>query len=105
MSFELQEEFVQVRRVDLTALVSEVKMLKDKIETNTLDSQLDLLCGSSRMVTSAVVCKIFGWSTSTFNRRLVDEFNPIPMTKDGKGWVMSREVFTKYYNETFNPKN
>ena len=105
MSFELQEEFVQVRRVDLSALVSEMKLLKDKIEANTLNSQLDLLCGASRMVNSTVVCKILGWSTSTFNRRLVDEFNPIPMTKDGKGWVMSREVFTQYYNENFNPQN
>jgi len=105
MSIELQEEFVQVRRVDLLALVREVKMLKDKIETNTLDAQLDLLCGASRMLTSTVVCKIFGWSRATFNRRLIDELNPIPMTKDGRDWVISREVFTNYYNETFNPQN
>lgn len=105
MSFELQEEFVQVRRVDLSALVREVESLKNKIEANTLDSQLDLLCGASRMLTSAVVCKILGWSRPTFDRRLIDENNPIPMTKDGKVWVMSREAFTKYYNETYNPQN
>eukprot|EP01029_Cantina_marsupialis_P000908 TRINITY_DN10717_c0_g9_i1.p1 TRINITY_DN10717_c0_g9~~TRINITY_DN10717_c0_g9_i1.p1 ORF type:complete len:106 (+),score=11.25 TRINITY_DN10717_c0_g9_i1:380-697(+) len=105
MELELPEEFVQVRRIDLSALVKEVKQLKDKIETNTLDAQLDLLCGASRMLTSTVVCKILGWSRATFNRRLLDEFNPIPMTKDGRDWVISREVFTIYYNETFNPQS
>lgn len=104
MDLELKEEFVQVRRIDILALVSEFKELKDKIEANTLDYQLDQLCGASRMVNTPVVCKILGWSRSTFNRRLVDEVNPIPMTKDGRDWVMSREVFTKYYNETYNPQ-
>ena len=104
MDLELHEEYVQVRRIDLLDLVKEVKQLKDKIETNTLDAQLDLFCGASRMLTSKVVCKMFGWSRATFSRRLVDEVNPIPMTKDGRDWVMSREVFTKYYNETFNPQ-
>ena len=86
------------------AVAVAIKPYLEDVKKRSFEEKLTDLMGSNPMVTSSVVMKMTGWSRPTFNRRLVDDVNPIPMTKDGKGWVMNREVFIKYYNETFHPQ-
>lgn len=100
---EITEEKVIVSRASLDALVCEVIAMRKDIKSLKLDSKLDALC-KGEMVTGVAVRKIMNWSPYQFTRRLQDENNPIPMTYDGKGYVMPRAEFIKYYDEMVNLK-
>ena len=98
----LQSDQVIVNRVQLDALVEEVRKLSKKITRGTIDAKLDVLCDGN-VVTSKVVKRIMGWSENTFQRRLNSETNPIPMTKeDNRRWIMTRREFLEYYESVFN---
>jgi len=101
--YDLKDEEVVVKKADLDAIVSELRTLRESINNLVVTAKLDTLC-SGEFVTGKALRKIFGWSASTFQRRLHNDENPLPMTKDGREYKMTREDFLKYYKENYKPK-
>ncbi|RKD96750.1 hypothetical protein [Marinifilum flexuosum] len=98
---EIKEDELVIKRAELTALVDAVQGMREEMKNLTLNAKLDVYCKGD-IVTGKAVRMIMGWSESTFSRRLQDEENPIPMTKEGKGYAMPRAEFIEYYNQVFN---
>lgn len=77
--------------------------MRESITNLVFNAKLDALC-EGELVTAKVVRKMMGWSPYQLTNRINDESNPIPMTKDTRGWVMTREAFKAYHDKMFNPK-
>ena len=100
---EIEEETIVVKRADLNTMIKEIRLMRESMDNLVFNAKLDALC-DGELVTAKTVCKMMSWSKYQLSNRINDESNPIPMTKDTRGWVMTREAFKAYYDKMFNPK-
>jgi len=100
---EIEEETIVVKRADLNTMIKEIRLMRESMDNLVFNAKLDALC-EGELVTAKVVKKMMNWSQYQLSNRINDENNPIPMTKDTRGWVMTRESFKNYYDQMFNPK-
>lgn len=103
MSIEIEEETVVVKRANLNTIITEMRLMRESMDNLVFNAKLDALC-TGELVTAKAVCKMMSWSKYQLSNRINDESNPIPMTKDTRGWVMTRKAFKQYYEKMFNPK-
>ena len=92
---KVTEETVLVKTADLQQMVIELQGIRNDISDLKDKSKLDFLCEGG-VVSSKAVRKLLGWSKYQLAARLKDELNPIPMTKDKRGYIMTRDQFQEY---------
>ena len=95
-------DFVMIKRADLETLlrrIDEVEQLVQKYKHASVMADRAMLLSRGGMLSSADVCKLMNWSTSTLHRRLRD--GNIIMTKVGSSYKIDIDDFFEWYNQNF----
>jgi excisionase family DNA binding protein len=104
---EINEQYVVVERALLNKLVYDVEKLKTEVERIKSEGLLYsvslrekvLLLSDNNVIRANAICRICGWSRSTFYRKL--KKYEIPAIKDGRDWCMDIDDFIEWYEKEF----
>lgn len=91
----LMEAIPEVVKEITPKIIEEVKItLRHEGKVDSLKDHI--LRYPTPILDTRAICSIMGWSPSTVQRKREDYYNPLPMYKDGRRFIISKDEFIQY---------
>ncbi|QZE15374.1 helix-turn-helix domain-containing protein [Halosquirtibacter laminarini] len=91
----LMEAIPEVIKEITPRIIEEVKVSL-RHETKVDNIKAHILRYPTQILDTRAICAIMGWSASTVQRKRDDFYNPLPMYKDGRRYIISKDEFIQY---------